>query len=166
MLETPDTTKGAPLWRRFAAMVYDSFLLLALTMAYGALATLAMYLLKGDTSGGEYQPMVTSDFGNALVLMGLILTLSGFYVFFWCRAGQTAGMKAWRLKVIAVEHLPASGLPSLKLAAIRAPLALLSLLLLCLGYFWRWFDASGDCLHDKLSNTRVIVTPSLKQKKA
>ncbi|SMF08953.1 Uncharacterized membrane protein YckC, RDD family [Alteromonadaceae bacterium Bs31] len=160
-----NTSRGAPLWRRFASMVYDSFLLLALAMAYGAFVTFLLFLTQGDTTGGEYQPMITSELGNALVLIGLIASLSGFYIFFWCRAGQTAGMRAWRLQVVERRELPHIKTPGFKNALVRAPLALLSLLFFGAGYFWGLFNKEGDCLHDKLSNTRVILTESRKRKK-
>ncbi|WP_075184609.1 RDD family protein [Teredinibacter haidensis] len=161
-----DTSKGAPLWRRFASMLYDSFLLMALSMGYGALATLVLFLIHGDSTGGEYQPMVTSSIGNLLLLTGLVTTLTGFYVFFWHRAGQTAGMRAWRLQVITLSELPEVRQPSLTKSLARAPLSFLAIAVGGLGYWWRAFDINGDCLHDKLSQTRVILTAPRKKKSA
>lgn len=162
-VEQDQIPQGAPLWRRFMAMVYDSLLLGALTMAYGGVTTFILYLVRGDTSGGKYQPMIDSSVGNTFFLVGLLLTLGGFYVFFWCRAGQTAGMRAWRLQVIRQGTLPALRFPDYGQAAIRALLAGPALLLLGAGYWWRYVDASGDCLHDKLSQTKVVVTPPRKK---
>ncbi len=157
--------KGAPLWRRFASMVYDSFLLLALSMGYGGLITLVITLIKGDASAGEYQPMVTSTLGNIALFLGWLTTLMGFYVFFWRKAGQTAGMRAWRLQVISLELDDAIKKPTLKESFLRAPLSILSLMMVGAGYWWHILDKNGDCLHDKFSNTRVIVTPPRKKKR-
>jgi len=158
------TTRGAPLWRRFASMVYDSLLLMAVTMAYGALVTGLLLVIQGDTSGGEFQPM-TKGVAN-LVFAGWLLTLAAFYVFFWRRAGQTAGMRAWRLRVVPATDSASTALPTLKQSVLRAPLAIFALLLGGGGYWWRFFDAHGDCLHDRWSNTRVIVTAKRKRKSA
>lgn len=144
-------------------MVYDSFLLGALTMAYGAMVTLLLYVFQGDTSGGEYRPMIATDWGNIAFLAGLFISLSGFYVFFWMRAGQTAGMRAWRLKVVSCSNTGSN--PRFKQSVIRTLIAPLSLLVFGLGYWWRWLDKGGDCLHDRISGTRVIVTPPRKRRK-
>jgi len=150
---------GAPLWRRFAAMVYDSFLLLALSMAYG-FATQFIHALIYGAGEQDYQPKVS----GVAFLLGWLLTLATFYIFFWCRAGQTAGMRAWRLKVVKRSALPAQQLPTLKQSALRAPLSIAALIFAGLGYWWRFADQQGDCLHDKLSQTRVVVTPPRKKK--
>ncbi|WP_018015616.1 RDD family protein [Teredinibacter turnerae] len=159
------TQQGASLWRRLIALVYDSFLLGALTMAYGAVVTIVLLIIQGDTTAGEYRPMITTHWGNALFLVGLILTLAGFYVFFWCRAGQTAGMRAWRLQLVKREALPETVSPSLKQASLRAFLAPLSLLFVGAGYWWQFFDEQSDCLHDRWSDTRVILTPPRKKQR-
>lgn len=147
------------------ALVYDSFLLGAVTMAYGALVTLLLVVLQGDTTAGEYRPMILSDWGNRLFLVGLMVSLAGFYVFFWCRGGQTAGMRAWRLRVVQAGALPETRSPGLRQALRRATLAPLCLLAAGAGYWWRSFDAGGDCLHDRWSGTRVILTPALSKQR-
>lgn len=146
-------TFGAPLWRRFMALLYDSFLLGALIMLYGAITTFVLFMVRGDTSEGEYQPMVQGAFENALFLLGLVLTLSVFYVFFWWRAGQTVGMRAWRLKLVDSENSPIK----LKWCVVRAFAGVPAFFLLGVGYWWRWFDRYGDCLQDRLSRSRVVV---------
>ncbi|WP_018277911.1 RDD family protein [Teredinibacter turnerae] len=159
------THQGASLWRRLIALVYDSFLLGALTMAYGAVVTIVLLVIQGDTTAGEYRPMITTHWGNALFLGGLIVTLAGFYVFFWCRGGQTAGMRAWRLQVVKRDALPETLPPSFKQSTLRALLAPLSLLIAGAGYWWQFFDEHSDCLHDRWSDTRVILTPPRKKKR-
>ncbi|WP_185236450.1 RDD family protein [Teredinibacter franksiae] len=155
---------GAPLWRRFASMVYDSFLLGALSMGYFAVVTVLSYLTGGDTTGGTNHLMITSEIGQTLSLLGWILTLAGFYIFFWCKAGQTAGMRAWRLQVVRTENTTQAQRPTLRESCIRAPLALLSMLLGGGGYWWCLLDSNSDCLHDKMSKTRVILTEPRKKK--
>ena len=47
---------SAPLWRRFAALVYDTFLLGAISMAYGAVVT-AIGAAFGAEQTQDYSPM-------------------------------------------------------------------------------------------------------------
>lgn len=143
-------TVKAPLWRRFAALLYDSLVLLALSFAYGALVTLLGTLLAPEAQR-NYSPM----FDAPWVFIGLIAVLAGFYLYFWRRAGQTIGMKTWRLKLVG----QAPGKLRYSQLFVRIAIAVPGLALFGLGYFYRWFDARGDCLHDRLSATSVILLP-------
>ena len=151
----PLQVETAPLWRRFAAMGYDSLILLAISMAYGALVT-AIGAQLSETSE-DFQPMFATGGSGELVTLGWLLTLAGFYIVFWRRSGQTVGMKAWRLQLVQADN--PSCQPSLLRCSQRAAWGLLSLVMLGAGYWYRWFNASGQCLHDKLTHTQVIVLP-------
>lgn len=155
--DTIDTSNGAPLWRRFAALVYDSFLLLALTMLYGFI-TQGIQAAMWGAGEHDYQPKM----GGPLFQAGWILTLAAFYVYFWWRAGQTVGMRAWRLKLTRADTLEQ---PSFAQSLLRSLLGTWSMVLLGIGYWWRWLDGHGDCLHDRWSGTRVVVTPARRKKK-
>lgn len=148
---------GAPLWRRFAALIYDSLILLAISMAYGALATIIGATLGlGSPNAEQYQPMFSTGGIGELVLLGWILTLASFYIGFWQRSGQTVGMRAWRLCLI---DLDTNKPPSLIRCSQRAAWGMLSLLLAGIGYWYQFFSPKGQCLHDKLTSTTVIVLP-------
>lgn len=150
-------TIGAPLWRRFAALIYDSLILLAISMAYGALATgIGAMLGLGSKSSEQYQPMFATGGMGELVMLGWILSLSCFYVWFWHRSGQTVGMRAWRLCLVDTHsNTP----PSLIKCSQRAAWGLLSLLAAGAGYWYRFLSPTGQCLHDKLTATQVLVLP-------
>ena len=143
-------TMPAPLWRRFAALLYDSFILLAISMLYGALVTLIYVMTTGNTSD-NYQPMMDGWWFQ----LGWVLSLVSFYLFFWYRGGQTVGMRAWRLRLVSANQAPLSA----KQCLLRAALAPFCLAACGLGYFWAWIDQQSDCLHDKLSHTRVLLLP-------
>lgn len=153
---SPDASAAAPLprqWRRWAAMVYDSLLLMAVGLSYGALATSLNVLLQGAP---EDRTAIEWGAWEPLVFLGLLASLMGFYYFFWGRSGQTLGMRAWRLKLVdARSHRLAS--PGQRIG--RAALAPLSFACLGLGYFWAWFDREGHTLHGRLTGTRVILVP-------
>ncbi len=147
---------SAPLWRRLAALVYDSLILLAISMAYGALVTLTG-ALGGQTQEAKYQPMFHAGGSAELVLIGWILCLVFFYVGFWQRSGQTLGMRAWRLKLVDAHDNNAKISMSrcLQRAAWGAP----SVIFFGLGYWYRFISPTRQCLHDKLTRTQVIVIP-------
>jgi len=148
------TSSTAPLWRRLAAMVYDSFILLALSMLYGAFTAALHVAIYGNNTEHNYEPMMQGPW----LLIGWLLCLAGFYLFFWYRAGQTVGMRAWRLQLIQAD----GSTPELKNCLIRVICAPISLLIFGLGYLWALVDKDRDCLHDKLSATRVLYTPKPK----
>lgn len=144
---------NAGLLKRFAAMVYDSLLLIALGLAYGALATALKVALDGPPPNGE-----ALQWGGwqLPLFLGLILVWGGFFYYFWGRNGQTLGMRAWRLQLVdASTGQPAA--PRQRL--LRLPVAALGLGFAGLGYFWRWLDPQGLCLPDRLSQTRVLQLP-------
>lgn len=161
-MEVPATTtlKIAPLWKRLVAMVYDSFMVVALSMAYGALVV-ALVALIGTTPIPETDE-APLQFGLAFQL-GWLSVISGFFIFFWHRAGQTIGMRTWRLQLIPLavdgQQAPAAQAISLTTCLLRFILASLSLSLFGLGYFWCLFDKGGHALHDRLSKTQVVVYP-------
>lgn len=76
----------APIWRRFAASIYDGLLLLGLWMVT-LLLSLPLNRLLAQPPGGPLSRAL-------LFIVGL-----GFFAWFWTRGGQTLGMRAWRLQV-------------------------------------------------------------------
>lgn len=137
----------APLWRRLAAMIYDSLVVCAITMAYGFAAIGVKYGLLGATlAEGEKAQLPEA------AILGLLAAIGLFYCFFWRKAGQTVGMRAWRLRA---ESQTGHNL-NWPQAALRFAAANLSFWLAGCGYWWQLFDKTGT-LHDKLSNSRVVV---------
>jgi uncharacterized RDD family membrane protein YckC len=75
--------------RRLAAMVYDTLLVLPLIMASVALFLGGRTLLIGSPGEGEVVQL------NAyLVRLVALLTVFGFFCWFWIKNGQTLGMQA------------------------------------------------------------------------
>jgi len=145
---------NAGLLRRLAAMVYDSLLVMAVSMAYGALVLLIQVKVLGATfAEGEKAQMGTPGF------IGLVAVICLFFCLFWRRGGQTLGMRAWRLRIIGDNGLK----PSWQSCLLRCALAPLSLVAAGLGYWWCLLDKQSSTLHDRLSHSRVVVLP--KQKK-
>ncbi len=137
----PDLTHPA-LWRRLAAMVYDSLLLVAVLMTATAIV---LPLTGGEAIAGP----VRWPYRAYLLFVGC-----GFFAVFWHFGGQTLGMRAWRLQVRG-----ASGPVSWREAWLRSLAAIVSWLPLGLGYLWSLFDDEQRTWHDRLSGTNLVVIP-------
>jgi uncharacterized RDD family membrane protein YckC len=143
-----DSLKSAPpsLLRRFAAMLYDSFLIVALVAVVNA--TALAILVK--TSSGAQQVL-----NPHLVQVLTISSIAGFFCLFWLKSGQTLGMQAWRIKLVGFDGEP----PSLAKALLRCMGAVLSFLCLGLGYWWCLIDRNKRYWHDYLSRTELVLLP-------
>ena len=137
--ETAPAAERAPLWRRFAALAYDTLLLTATLMCF----TLLVLLIRQ----GESIPPGTWWFQSALAAI-----VTGFFAGFWTHGGQTLGMRAWRIRVVAADGGPVTW----PRALLRFAAAWLSLLPAGLGFWWSLFDAENRCWHDLIARTRVI----------
>ncbi len=144
----------APLIKILAALVYDSLIIMALAMAYGAIYIGVKYSVLSATElpVGERAQMETEG------LVGLLLLIEAFYWFFWCRGGQTLGMKAWRLQTVDASS---GGSVSILQAMVRGLIGPFSLLIFGLGYAFRSLHKQKRSWHDLASNTKVIQLPKL-----
>ena len=140
----------AGLIRRVAALVYDSFLLFAITLAYSGL----ILGLRIWATGTEAAQIPFSGLPGFLYLAGLWFFLTLFYSWCWRSTGQTLGMKTWRLRLRQTNGAPLTW----QQCWLRGLLAPLSLAILGIGYLW-CLGPSGDCLHDRWTHTRMVVLP-------
>lgn len=136
-------TASASLARRFGAIIYDTFIVIALCFAATALW---MYITESErASGPSFQSF-------------LFLSIFSFFGFFWTRSGQTIGMMAWRIRVQSTEGTSISWSQAL----IRFFSALLAIIPLGFGYFWMLINDEKLTLQDKLSNTQIVYLPKKK----
>lgn len=139
------------LLRRFAAMVYDSLLLMAISILYGAVMTGINVAIKGVPATGE---RISWGIFGVVVFIGWILTIGYFFCYFWHRSGQTLGMKTWRMKVVNRENL---NCPNYSQCIIRFLCAPISLCLFGIGYWLMYLNPERQTLHDKISKTRTLL---------
>ena len=137
------------LLRRLGAIVYDSLLIGALLLLAMALAVTTLGSLLG---WDNFDPGKLRH--NPLYLAYLCGVPLFFYLWFWTHGGQTLGMRVWRLRVVTVDGRPLR----LRQAALRFACALLSWGALGLGYLWILVDRQRLAWHDRLSNTRLVIT--------
>jgi uncharacterized RDD family membrane protein YckC len=130
------------LLRRMAALFYDLLLNAALWMIMGFLA-LAF-------RGGAPVP------AGSLWFQCLLLAVTGaFFMGFWHRDGQTAGMKAWRIQLVSGDGDQLTW----KTVALRFLAACVSAGTGGLGFLWALVDADGLTWHDRFAGTRIRLLP-------
>jgi uncharacterized RDD family membrane protein YckC len=132
-----DDYPNAGMLRRFAAMLYDAFLVVALWMIT---TTLLVSLL---TDGAEAQ-------GLWFQLI-LYAELAAFYIFFWHLKGQTLGMQVWKIRVLTRDGETLG----YRQCLIRFAMATVSTLALGLGFIWMYFNKERLTLHDIASRSHV-----------
>jgi uncharacterized RDD family membrane protein YckC len=166
------STAAAPagLFRRLAALFYDTLLVVALL----AIATFAVLPL----TGGEAILTSTQGWLGRLYHALELLLAFGYFGICWTRGGQTLGMKAWRIRLETIDGRPPNwadafvrftiGATFLLLAVLgiwylRTPgwtlgdlAAMLLLLPAPINLAWVPFDRAGRSLQDLAGGMRVV----------
>ena len=141
-LPTTPPLEPASLLKRCAAFVYDLLLLVGLAASF----TLLAVLLRGEAIAP----------GSLWFQFALLAIVTVFFCGFWSQGGQTLGMRAWRIRVVAQDGAPLSW----PRAVLRLAAGMLALLPLGLGLWWGIFDAQRRGWHDRLTSTRVVRVQS------
>jgi uncharacterized RDD family membrane protein YckC len=126
----------------------------ALALAADAAATIGLYLsvvaivaLVASLAGGLRPQWLV----GVLLMLGWILVAGGYFVLFWSSAGQTLGMRLFRLRVQGA----AGGPPSFGKSIVRMVGLVVSIALLFLGFVPVLFDKRRRGLPDFLAGTAV-----------
>jgi len=105
---------------------------------------------------GTAELAVTEDAGiTGPVFAGVLVLFAVYQALSHALSGATLGKRIVRLRLVG----PDGKRPGFARAAIRAVLAVLSLLLLGLGVLLALFTRSGRALHDLLARTWVVEVP-------
>jgi uncharacterized RDD family membrane protein YckC len=130
--------------RRFASLIYDGFLLVALLMIYtGIVMIFTRHAMLPENSGGWVY----------LYRAGLVGVIAAYYVLNWVRSGQTLGMRAWRLRAVTDTGKPLD----VATAGMRFVYGFLAWAPAALGVLWLYIDPEHLAIHDRLSKTRVVL---------
>ena len=136
-LMTTETYPNAGMLRRFVAMLYDAFLIIAIWMTSTTLMVALM------TDGAE-----VSGFWFQLFLY---LELAAFYIYFWKATGQTLGMQVWKIRLLT----DGGELLDFRQCTVRFFVATLSVLVAGTGFLWMYFNKERLTLHDIASSSHV-----------
>lgn len=145
--------------RRLMALLYDALIIAGLWMAYGFLAMLVTSTfgaLNCHPEALDYTPCV----GGPLYQLGLLAVTVAYFFWSWRAAGQTIGMRAWRMMLANNNGVQLSW----RQCVIRALVAPVSLACAGLGFFWGLFRNDGATWHDLASDSEVRVLPKKKKK--
>lgn len=148
--------------RRLFAMIYEALLLFAILFFAGLLFLAA----TGDRI--DLAPRV-------LFQIYLAAVVGWYFVFCWCRGGQTLPMKTWKIRLVskdgrplsighaAIRYLLALATLGVSAAAIAGltrhpdtPLGWIALLPGLVAVGWAAFDRDRQFLYDRLAGTRII----------
>jgi uncharacterized RDD family membrane protein YckC len=129
------------LWRRLAALSYDSLICLALLIVM----TLPWVMLNQGPVADVQKPFYQ---------VNLLSIIAAYWLSAWYYRGQTIGMRAWRLKLIGTRG-------PCRLSQLLARLCLAPISLLCggLGWWWLLFDPTQS-LYDRLTHTAIVRVES------
>lgn len=169
----PPAAVSAGMFRRMAALLYDSLGLIAVLM-------LATVPFLPFLHGKVLQPQEVGVLAYVYRAWQVIV-IAAFFGFFWTRRGQTLGMQAWRLRVEAengrlltwrtallrqaygvLPWLPGFLVLSQAQSTQRPVLHVIGSALLLLGvaaWVAMWFDSDHRTWHDRQSHSRVVLLP-------
>ncbi len=139
--EERQPAETAPLWRRAAALFYDLLFVIALVI-------LATFLALAVTRG---EPVPPEGPAQWLYRAWLLAWIAGYFVFFWCRFGQTPGMKVWRLMLLHRSSGHCAG-PAL----LRFVFGVFSLCLAGLPFLLALIDGKRRTWIDRKLDMRVV----------
>jgi uncharacterized RDD family membrane protein YckC len=140
----------APLWRRLAAMLYDSIVLIGLWIIVSFLVTAAFGIDSAGTAESQLNPLY-----RYTLLAAMLGSAYLFFGWFWVNSGQTIGMQAWKLRVQNADG-SAIGWRQVGLRYISAPLALA---VFGFGYWWALFDRQHRSWPDIASHSYIVTVP-------
>ncbi len=139
---------SAPLWLRLAALVYDLLVLVAVWML---VAALVLAVFGGDVDVAHQPPLY-----HFVLQAALLLSTAAYFTVSWTRAGQTIGMRAWRLRLVDAVGGRA---PSARQSLLRFAVGLGSGLAAGLGFAWCLVDREQRGWHDLAARTRLERIP-------
>jgi uncharacterized RDD family membrane protein YckC len=157
----------AGLARRWAALVYDAFLLAAVMLVAG----FAVLPLVNPSAGGGDHPVeqlyVLPAASRAFLLFYYAAVFGIYCIGFWSNGRRTLAMKTWGLALarptggsidmrLAIRRFAAAWIgPAASLAGYMI-LGRWGLALGLVNHAWGWVDPERQFLHDRLAGTRIV----------
>lgn len=160
---------NAPLARRFAALIYEGLLLVALLFVLNFL----LLPLVSPGHAGQAKDLVVPALPQRVALFLILFALlAGFYTWCWAQGRRTLAMKTWRMRLVRLDgsvltpraallrYLAAWIGPLVAVAAyaVLAPhgLGAHAAWLVGLGFLWAFIDRDRQFLHDRIAGTRIV----------
>jgi uncharacterized RDD family membrane protein YckC len=156
------------IWRRLAAMVYESLLIAAILVGAGFAAGGASHRFEG--------------WERWLFQLYLVGILGIYFIWCWRRGGRTPAMSAWRLRLFTSNGarlglgravwryslaLFAFGTGAVSLMLMRDHArewgTWLALAPAVITVLWALVDGQRQFLHDRMAGTRMVLEPKTKK---
>ena len=158
----------ASLPRRFAALVYESLLLVAVVFA----ANFALLPLVTPGRAGKAAELVVPALPERIALFWLTFAvLAAYFVWCWSNGRRTLAMKTWKLRLVRADggavtpriallrYLAAWIGPALAvagyLALARHGWGAYAAWLVAFNFLWAFIDRERLFLHDRVARTRI-----------
>ena len=138
--DNADKYAPAGLARRLGALFYDALIVAAILLV----ATI-FWTAAGVTLGHPWYRVYVAF---------VYLCTFGYFGWCWIHGGQTVGMKVWKIRLIG-DDARSFGWTG---AMTRSVAAVLSIAALGAGFWWALFDRRKRTWHDRLSNTRLVMS--------
>ena len=130
-------------FRRLLALFYDLLLIAGILLSF----TLLIVIINGAA--------ISSFLGSNLMLLSYFLISFVFYIYFWhFNDGQTLGMQAWKIKLVADGNEAIS----IRTMLLRLILGLLFGSIAGLNFFLILFRSDQRSLNDIYSKTKIVRT--------
>ena len=137
--------------KRLLAIIYDLFLIMALSMLIASTVSIFNTFIMNDGNAiTDVHPLYRLH--QIIILLTIFSTGFLFYVWFWSHGGQTLGMKTWMLRLESDDGSKITP----KQAAIRSLAAILSWCVFGLGFLWCFIDKNKRSWHDILSSSHLV----------
>lgn len=136
------------IFRRLGAMLYDVVLLVGVLMLANAVIVIPYGVITGHQVYDSFLPLL-------LMRLYLLAVIATFYVYFWTHGGQTLGMRAWRIRVVADDGASIGMSQAIK----RFLWSIVSLAPAGAGLWLSLFNRDGLAFHDSRSNSRIVLLP-------
>jgi uncharacterized RDD family membrane protein YckC len=132
----------AGLFRRLFAIMYDTFLLIAILFI---VAMIALTLNQGQAieSDNSFRPFY---------MAGMFAICYLYFSWFWINGGQTLGMKTWHIRLVSVDGHRIGW----KTTTLRFIAAIISWAFAALGFLWALLDRKKRCWHDLISHSELL----------
>ncbi|WP_162063456.1 RDD family protein [Vibrio taketomensis] len=146
----------AGLFRRLGALFYDSLIIIAIEMMAAGIviailhALMAMNLINIAPYVDVSDLLTNHPVWSPVYTLYLAVVWIYFFVFFWTRAGQTLGMRAWKIQVRNLD----GGYITVTQALIRLATSGFGL-----ANFTVPLDPQKRGFHDIWAKTQVVVLP-------
>jgi uncharacterized RDD family membrane protein YckC len=158
----------ASLRRRFASLLYEALLLVAMVLVAG----FAIAPLVSPHSAASGQLAMPSTVGRVVSFVALFALGACYFVYSWSHGRRTLPMKTWKLALVTVDgaslnlrralsrYAAAWIAPALALACyvVLQPYGLGALAwpLLAINWLAAFVDRERQFLHDRMAGTRVV----------